>query len=58
MPPEIIEEMNKNVDEVINDKKIAKLDHGTELAGKVKQEFLLEEEFMKKINGQNFLLNQ
>ena len=56
LPPEIIEEMNSYVDEVINDKKkIAKLDHGTELAGKVKQEFLLEEEFMKKIKWAEFL---
>ena len=56
MPEEIINTMNNYVDETVKDEqKISKLDHGGQLAGKVKQEFLLEKEFMQKIKWAEFL---
>ena len=56
MPNEMIEQINKYVDSVINDEqKIKKLDEGDKLIGKVQQEFLMEVEFMKKIKWANFL---
>ena len=56
MPNEMIEQINKYVDSVINDEqKIKKLDEGDKLIGKVQQEFLMEVNFMKKIKQGNFL---
>ena len=56
MPNEMIEQINKYVDSVIEDEqKIKKLDEGDKLIGKVQQEFLMEVEFMKKIKWANFL---
>ena len=56
MPNEMIEQINKYVDSVINDEqKIKKLDEGDKLIGKVQQEFLMEVNFMKKIKWANFL---
>ena len=56
MPPEIVEKMNNYVDITIkDDEKIKKLDHGNQLAGKVRQEFILETDFMKKIKWAEFL---
>ena len=56
MPKEIIISMNEYVDTIIADqKKLKELDHGIALAGNVNQEFLLEQEFMKKIRWAEFL---
>ena len=56
MSNEMIEQINKYVDSVIEDEqKIKKLDEGDKLIGKVQQEFLMEVEFMKKIKWANFL---
>ena len=49
MPNEMISEMNKYVDTIIQDKeKSQKLNYGKQLIGKVQQEFLMEIDFMKK----------
>ena len=41
MPENLVNKLNNYVDKTIADKdKITKLDHGSKLAGKVKQEFL------------------
>ena len=46
IPKNIIDSLNKYVDEIINNEsKSKKLDYGKNLAGYVKQEFLLEREF-------------
>jgi len=56
IPDEIIKEMNNYTDGIIKDEKKSKdLDHGHQLAGNVHQEFLLDIDFMKKINWANFL---
>ena len=56
IPSEIISGMNKYVEEVIEDeKKSNDLNYGNQLAGNVQQEFLLDIEFMKKINWGEFL---
>jgi len=58
IPSEIISGMNKYVEEVIEDEKRSKdLNYGKQLAGNVQQEFLLDLEFMKKINWGEFLGN-
>ena len=52
----IIESMNDYVEKIINNKKKSQLlDHGDQLAGKVSQEFLLEDEFMIKIKWAELL---
>ena len=56
IPSEIISGMNKYVEEVIEDeKKSNDLNYGNQLAGNVQQEFLLDIEFMKKVNWGEFL---
>ena len=56
MPNGMINEMNNYIDIVIQDEeKIKRLDEGNKLIGKVKQEFLMEVEFMKKIKWAEFL---
>ena len=56
MPKDIIDELNKYVDEIINNEtKSKKLDYGKMLAGNVKQEFLLEKEFSVLSGWENFL---
>ena len=56
MPNSMINEMNNYIDIVIQDEeKIKRLDEGNKLIGKVKQEFLMEVEFMKKIKWAEFL---
>jgi hypothetical protein len=56
MPDGMINEMNNYIDIVIQDEeKIKRLDEGNKLIGKVKQEFLMEVEFMKKIKWAEFL---
>ena len=58
IPTNIIDDMNKYVDEVEkSDKKSKKLDFGPNLAGNVQQEIFLEIEFMKKIRWAEFLAN-
>jgi len=58
IPRNIIDDMNKYVDEVVkSDKKSKKLDFGPNLAGNVQQEIFLEIEFMKKIRWAEFLAN-
>ena len=56
MPLEIINQMNEYTDAIVQDhNKSAQLDHGNKLVGNVKQEILLEVEFMKKIKWADFL---
>tara|TARA_A100001011_G_C14228601_1_gene807759 strand:+ start:696 stop:1310 length:615 start_codon:yes stop_codon:yes gene_type:complete len=56
MPNSMINDMNNYIDIVIQDEeKIKRLDEGAKLIGKVKQEFLMEVEFMKKIKWAEFL---
>ena len=56
LPIDIIQKMNDYTDGVIKDiKKSNELNHGNKLVGNVKQELLLEVEFMKKINWADFL---
>ncbi len=56
MPEELINNLNKYIDEIIKDeKKSDKLDHGRNLAGNVKQEFTLENEFVDKSGFLKFL---
>ena len=56
IPKEMIDKMNDYVEEVIEDSnRQEKLDYGHKLAGNVRQEFLLENDFMKKIKWADFL---
>ena len=56
MPEELVNKLNDYVDKIIvNKDKVSKLDHSAKLAGKVKQEFLLENEFMQEIKWGEFL---
>jgi len=56
IPDEIVNAMNDYTDKIIIDKqKLENLDHGAGLAGNVHQEFLLDINFMKKIDWANFL---
>ena len=56
MSSEMIFEMNNYVDLIIQDKEKSKnLDEGSNLIGKVQQEFLMEVDFMKKIKWAEFL---
>ena len=49
LPQKIIDNINSHVDKVIKNKdKIKKLDYGSNLAGQVKQEFILEKEIIDK----------
>ena len=46
MPQNLIDKLNIYVDKVIeDDEAIKKLDHGKELAGNVKQEFIIDKRF-------------
>jgi hypothetical protein len=48
--------MNEYVDNILKDElKLKELDHGSQLAGNVSQEILLEPEFMNKINWVGFI---
>ena len=52
IPDEIVTSMNNYVEETISDEKKSKdLDYGYNLAGNVHQEFRLDLEFMKKLQG-------
>ena len=56
IPEEIIKEMNLFVDKTIEDKeKLKKLNEGPNLAGNVFQEFIMDEDFMRKIKWGEFL---
>ena len=56
MPEELIKNINNYVDKtILDEEKISKLDHSNQLAGKVKQEFLLENNFMEEIKWGEFL---
>ena len=48
IPEKLLNNLNEYIEEIILDeKKIAKQDHGSKLAGNVSQEFKLEEKFKK-----------
>lgn len=56
IPKNIIDSLNKYVDEIINNENKSKeLDYGKMLAGNVKQEFLLEREFSALSGWESFL---
>ena len=58
MPKEIVERLNKYVDEtVVNESKSKELDYGANLAGNVKQEFRLEQKFIDECGWGQFLAN-
>ena len=56
IPDDLVKKLNDYTDRIILDEeKVLKLDHSNQLAGKVKQEFLLEKEFMQEIKWGEFL---
>jgi len=56
MPIELIDSLNNYVDKTIADeKKTKELDHGSKLAGNVKQEFILEQAFLESSGFLKFL---
>tara|TARA_B100001029_G_C14859615_1_gene338400 strand:- start:73 stop:702 length:630 start_codon:yes stop_codon:yes gene_type:complete len=56
LPDEIISEMNNYIDQVVkNTQKSKELDYGDQLAGNVKQEIVLEKDFMQKIKWIEYL---
>ncbi len=56
IPDDLVKKLNDYTDKIILDEeKITKLDYSNQLAGKVKQEFLLENEFMQEIKWGEFL---
>jgi hypothetical protein len=56
IPEELIITLNEHIDKIIlKENKIKELDHGNRLAGNVKQEFRIENEFMKSSGFLNFL---
>ena len=56
IPEDIISNLNQYIDEIILDeKKSLELDHGKNLAGNVKQEFIIEPEMLKSSGLANFL---
>ena len=58
IPDPIIKSINDYIDNIIYSKnKSQELDHGTDLAGDVTQEFRLEKEIMEKSGWTNFLAN-
>ena len=57
IPDDLVKKLNDYTDRIILDEeKITKLDFSNQLAGKVKQEFLLENEFMQEIKFGEFLV--
>ena len=56
IPDDLVKKLNDYTDRIILDEeKITKLDYSNQLAGKVKQEFFLENEFMQEIKWGEFL---
>ena len=57
IPESLVKELNSYVDETLsNEKKSQDLDYGKMLAGNVKQEFLLDKEFVA-LSGWELFLN-
>ena len=56
MSTELVDNLNNYVEKILSDeKKTKELDHGNNLAGNVKQEFRLEQEFIEKYGYKKFL---
>lgn len=56
LPETLVSQMNGYVDDIVKDAaRLKALDHGSQLAGNVSQELLLDAEFMKKINWVGFI---
>jgi hypothetical protein len=56
LPEPMLYQMNEYVDDILqNQAKLRELDHGSQLAGNVSQEILLEADFMRKINWVAFI---
>jgi len=56
LPPAMVSAMNDYVDNLLKDAtRLKALDHGSQLAGNVSQELLLDPEFMRKINWVGFI---
>ena len=56
IPQDTIDQINLFVDKIVNNKdKLEKFNEGSKLAGNVYQEFLMDIDFIKKLNGVNFL---
>jgi len=56
IPDDLVKKLNDYTDKIILDvEKTTKLDYSNQLAGKVKQEFLLENDFMQEIKWGEFL---
>src|SRR5688500_5981598 len=56
LPETIMSQMNEYIDNILKDEtKLKALDHGSQLAGNVSQEILLEPEFMRKVNWVAFI---
>lgn len=56
LPAAMVNRMNEHVDTLLGDEaKLRTLDHGSQLAGNVSQEILLEAEFMREINWIGFI---
>jgi hypothetical protein len=56
LPNELIDSLNDYIDKtILDEEKIKQLDHGDKLEGNVKQEFKLEDEFLKSSNLLEFL---
>ena len=58
IPENLVNKLNVYVNQTIEDeKKSSKLDHGSNLAGQVSQEFVLEKDFMQEVGWGQFLGN-
>jgi hypothetical protein len=56
LPEGMLKQMNEYVDDILKDAaRLRELDHGSQLAGNVSQELLLEAEFMRRINWVSFI---
>ena len=56
MPESLVNKLNTYVDKIISDeKKSSELDYGTQLAGMVTQEFIIEKNFTQEVGLENFL---
>ena len=56
MPQDLIDKLNDYTESVLdNNKKQEELNYGDKLAGNVKQEFVVEKEYMEKIGWGKFL---
>ncbi len=56
IPQELIDKLNEYTEKILNDKKKQdELNYGNKLAGNVKQEFIIEKEYIEKIGWGKFL---